>query len=215
MPNVALYARYSTDLQNSQSIDHQFNLCRQFAERQGGRSPGTIAMKQSLAPTSAAGMEKWGGIIYGCAEHYRRKTCGNGKTVQRRVMEVAVRDILAETAMLITTHADALTGDEQVNADEQSRQMQKDRLQLEKIDRRLQGPMSAIEDGLYTVALKVRFQQLEDRAASLRAKLHVSGRMLARNERHSSQASDRLRLRLSRLVWWRRPRASQSLGRSF
>ncbi|UXT43884.1 recombinase family protein [Agrobacterium tumefaciens] len=40
MPNVALYARYSTDLQNSKSIDHQFNLCRQFAERQGWKVVG-------------------------------------------------------------------------------------------------------------------------------------------------------------------------------
>ncbi|MBG0509288.1 hypothetical protein I3J13_10990 [Agrobacterium sp. MOPV5] len=145
MPNVALYARYSTDLQNSQSIDLNSTFAASSRSVGGGKSSGTIAMKQSLAPTSAAGMETWGGILYGCAEHYRRKTCGNGKTVQRRVMEVAVRDILAETAMLITTHADALTDDEQVNADEQSRQMQRDRLQLEKIDRRLQGPMSAIE----------------------------------------------------------------------
>lgn len=77
-------------------------------------------------------------------------------------MKAAVRDILAENAMLITHHADALTDDEQMNAEEQSRHIQKDRLQLEKIDRRLQGLISAIEDGLYTPALKTRFQQLED-----------------------------------------------------
>ena len=35
MPSVALYARYSSDLQNPQSIDDQFRLCRQLAERQG------------------------------------------------------------------------------------------------------------------------------------------------------------------------------------
>ncbi|MCZ7481339.1 recombinase family protein [Agrobacterium rhizogenes] len=40
MPNVALYARYSSDLQNRQSIDDQFNLCRQFAERQGWKVVG-------------------------------------------------------------------------------------------------------------------------------------------------------------------------------
>ncbi len=114
-------------------------------------------------------------------------------------MEVAVRDILAETAILITSHADALTDDEQVNADEQSHQVQKDRLQLEKIDRRLQGPMSAIEDRLYTATLKVRFQQLEDRVASLRAKLHVSGRMLAPLQREPGWKWNQLQALITRL----------------
>ncbi|NKX16853.1 recombinase family protein [Ochrobactrum pseudogrignonense] len=136
---------------------------------------------------------------YGCAEHYRRKTCGNGKTVQRRVMEAAVRDILAEIAMLITHHADALTDDEQVNADEQSRQMQRDRQQLEKIDRRLQGLMSAIEDGLYTPALKTRFQQLEDQAESLRARLQVSARMLMPAKREAGRKWNELQTLIARL----------------
>lgn len=35
MPKVALYARYSSDLQNPQSIDDQLLLCRQLAEREG------------------------------------------------------------------------------------------------------------------------------------------------------------------------------------
>lgn len=136
---------------------------------------------------------------YGCAEHYRRKTCGNGKTVQRRVMEAAVRDTLAETAMLITHHADALAADEQVNTDEQSRQMQKDRLQLEKIGRRLQGLMSAIEDGLYTATLKTRFQQLEDQAESLRVRLQVSGRILAPAKREAGHKWSELRTLIARL----------------
>lgn len=38
--------------------------------------------------------------------------------------------------------------------------------------------MSAIEDGLYTATLKVRFQQVEDQAQRLRAKLQISGKML-------------------------------------
>lgn len=137
---------------------------------------------------------------YGCAAHYRRKACENGKTVQRRVMEAAVRDILAEAAMLITHHADALTNDEQVNADEQSRQIQKDRLQLEKIDRRLQGLMSAIEDGrLYTPALKTRFQQLEDQAESLRTRLQLSARMVAPAKREPERKSSELQALITTL----------------
>ncbi|MBO0127911.1 hypothetical protein [Agrobacterium sp. OT33] len=114
-------------------------------------------------------------------------------------MEAAVRDILAEAAMLITHHADALTNDEQVNADEQSRQMQKDRFQLEKIDRRLQGLISAIEDGLYTPALKTRFQQLEDQAQSLRARLQLSARMLVPAKREAGRKWNELQTLIARL----------------
>jgi site-specific DNA recombinase len=35
MPTVALYARYSSDLQNPQSIDDQLLVCRQLAAREG------------------------------------------------------------------------------------------------------------------------------------------------------------------------------------
>ncbi|MGV6876530.1 recombinase family protein, partial [Pseudochelatococcus sp. B33] len=34
MPKAAIYARYSSDLQNLQSIDDQFRLCRNLAERE-------------------------------------------------------------------------------------------------------------------------------------------------------------------------------------
>src|SRR5204862_4237980 len=38
---------------------------------------------------------------YGCVEHYRRKSCSNGRTVRRRAMEKAVRDVLDEAAAQI------------------------------------------------------------------------------------------------------------------
>lgn len=100
---------------------------------------------------------------------------------------------------MITHHADALAADEHANTDEQSRQMQKDRLQLEKIGRRLQGLMSAIEDGLFTPALKARFQQLEDQAQSLRARLQVSARMLAPAKREPERKCSELQTLIARL----------------
>lgn len=114
-------------------------------------------------------------------------------------MESEVRDILTETATLITNHADALAADEQVNTDEQSRQIQKDRLQLEKIGRRLQGLMSAIEDGLFTPALKARFQLLEDQAESLRTRLQLSARMLAPAKRERERKWNELQTLIARL----------------
>jgi site-specific DNA recombinase len=98
-------------------------------------------------------------------------------------METAIRDVLAETDASITQYAGALTDDEQMNVGEQCRQMERDRLQLEKINRRLQGLMSAIEGGLYTTTLNMRFKQFEDQAERLRARLRVNGRMLASSQR--------------------------------
>lgn len=57
MLRVALYARYSSDLQNPQSIDDQFRLCRQLAERQDGRSLATIATRPFPVRVFAVG---WG-----------------------------------------------------------------------------------------------------------------------------------------------------------
>lgn len=136
---------------------------------------------------------------YGCVEHYRRKGCGNGKTVQRRMMDAAVRDVLAETAALIAQHEGALIDDEQINVSEQRRQMERKRLQLEQINGRLQGLMSAIEDGLYTATLKVRFQQLEDQAENLRAKLQVSGTMLVNSQEQSSSRWNQLQTLIAKL----------------
>ena len=35
MPTAALYARYSSDLQNPRSIDDQWLVCRELAAREG------------------------------------------------------------------------------------------------------------------------------------------------------------------------------------
>lgn len=86
-----------------------------------------------------------------------------------------------------------------MNANEQRRQMERDRLQLEKIDRRLQGLMLAIEDGLYTATLKVRFQQLEDQAENLRAKLQVSGTLLVSAREQSGSRWNQLKTLIARL----------------
>lgn len=56
MPKAALYARYSSDLQNPQSINDQLLLCRQLAER--GRSRIAISMR----PASGAGTRGRAGL---------------------------------------------------------------------------------------------------------------------------------------------------------
>lgn len=172
MSNVALYARYSSDVQNPQSIDDQFNLCRQFSERKGWKVVG-YCRDEAISGASIRSRERIARLLEDaqagrfdilCAEALDRISCDQEDMAHiykalrfRRVALHTVSEgltdemhILAETAMLIIRHADALTDDEQMNADEQSRQIQKDRLQLEKIDRRLSGLTFAIEGGLYT-----------------------------------------------------------------
>ena len=40
-PRAALYARYSSDLQRETSIEDQFRVCRERAEREGWKIAGT------------------------------------------------------------------------------------------------------------------------------------------------------------------------------
>ncbi|OOO17846.1 UNVERIFIED_ORG: hypothetical protein BTE55_32410 [Rhizobium sophorae] len=110
---------------------------------------------------------------YGCAGHYRRKCCDNGKTIQRHVMEKQVRAVLVETLFTIERHFAALVTEDRFDHHERSRKIQNDRRELERIEGRLRGLLAAIEDGLYTPRLKERFQQLEGQAERLRAKLEI------------------------------------------
>lgn len=130
---------------------------------------------------------------YGCANHYRTRGCSNGKTVQRRVMEQQVRNVLLEVSALIDQHATQLVDEEQSHIREQCRQIERDRRDLEKVDSRLSSLMAAIEDGLYAPRMKVRFQQLEDQADRLRARLKVQGERMESEQKRSSSAWDQVK----------------------
>ncbi|MFD2252412.1 hypothetical protein FHS82_004214 [Pseudochelatococcus lubricantis] len=126
---------------------------------------------------------------YGCAHHYRRKTCGNGKTLQRRVMEAGIRDLLAETMVMMGQHAEA-SGDEENTAVQRLRgQILRERRELEAIEAKLGGLLVAIEGGLYTPRMKLRFQQLEDQAERLRGHLRVGAERLNSLQTHGGDGS--------------------------
>lgn len=115
---------------------------------------------------------------YGCADHYRRKTCGNGRTLQRRAMEMGIRALLTETLITRDGHMEA-SHDGDLSETRQLRgQIVGARRQLEAVDAKLGGLLVAIEDGLYSTRMKIRFQQLEDRAARLRSALQIDGERL-------------------------------------
>lgn len=130
---------------------------------------------------------------YGCANHYRSRGCGNGKTVQRRVMEQQVRRVLSEASALIDQHATQLVDEEQLHLREQRHQLERDRRELEKVDGKLNGLMAAIEDGLYAPRIKVRFQQLEDQATRLCAKLKIQGERMENAQKRSSSISGQVK----------------------
>lgn len=113
---------------------------------------------------------------YGCADHYRRKTCTIGQTLQRRVMEEQVRALFAETSALIRSQADAIGSDANLATRQLQGQMAKERRELEAVETRLSGLLAAIEDGLYTPRMKIRFLQLEDQAQRLKASLQIGAR---------------------------------------
>ncbi|MGV6876536.1 recombinase family protein [Pseudochelatococcus sp. B33] len=110
---------------------------------------------------------------YGCAHHYRRKTCCNSKTLQRRAMEAGIRDLLVETVVMMGEHAEAFGDEENLAARHLRGQTLRERRELEAIETRLGGLLVAIEGGLYTPRMKLRFQQLEDRAERLRTHLQA------------------------------------------
>ncbi|WP_456303943.1 hypothetical protein, partial [Acetobacter tropicalis] len=76
---------------------------------------------------------------------------------------------------MIMLHAEPLEQETQAQGDLQERRMERERQELVVVDGRIQSVVTAIEDGLYTPALKTRMQQLEDRAARLRASLQIAG----------------------------------------
>lgn len=91
MLKAALYARYSSDLQNPGSIDDQLRLCRELAERQGWEIVG-LYHDEAVSGASLQGRDgllvfqgerrarpSWGGrkvhcIIWPACMHSVRKT---------------------------------------------------------------------------------------------------------------------------------------------
>lgn len=76
-------------------------------------------------------------------------------------MDAEIRSVLEEAAVTIMLHAEPLEQETQAQGDLQERRMERERQELVVVDGRIQSVMTAIEDGLYTPALKTRMQQLK------------------------------------------------------
>lgn len=110
---------------------------------------------------------------YGCADHYRGKICANGQTLPRRVLEEQVRVLFAETSALIRSQTVAVGQDADLVSRQLQRQIARERRELEAVEAKLAGLLTAIEDGLYTPRMKTRFLHLEDQAGKLKASLQI------------------------------------------
>jgi site-specific DNA recombinase len=120
---------------------------------------------------------KYGVVVndrYGCVNHHRRGTCGNGRTIRREVIERRALAGLTEKLVSPAAVADAVRAYHQETNrrnHERRAQAEADRRNLEKIARAMKGIMAAIEDGMYQPAMKARMSELEQQKADIEARL--------------------------------------------
>jgi site-specific DNA recombinase len=111
---------------------------------------------------------------YGCLNHHRRGTCGNGRTVRRSVIEQRVLSGLTERLVSAEAVAEAVRAYHgEINRQNHARraQIDGDSRTLAKIERAISGIMAAIEDGMYQPAMKARMAELERQKAEIETRL--------------------------------------------
>jgi site-specific DNA recombinase len=111
---------------------------------------------------------------YGCLNHHRRGTCGNGRTIRRPIIEQRVLSGLTERLVSVEAVAEAVRAyHREMNRQNQARRAQTDadRNALPKIERAIRGIMAAIEDGMYQPAMKTRMTELEQQKVETEERL--------------------------------------------
>jgi hypothetical protein len=114
---------------------------------------------------------------YGCAAHRQRGTCANDRTILRQGIEARVLSGLKERLLAPELFAEfARTYQEEVTAAarEQGAAHEHAVRALADCDKRIAGVVQAIEDGLYSPALKARMAALEGERARLAAQLEAT-----------------------------------------
>ena len=109
---------------------------------------------------------------YGCAAHRSKGTCNNTSTISRQDIEERILaglkhrlmapDLVAAFMEEFTSEINRITAEQEKIAADRTRE-------LAAIDRKLASIVAAVEDGMYTEALKVRARELEQRKAELEA----------------------------------------------
>jgi hypothetical protein len=115
---------------------------------------------------------------YGCATRRAKGTCNNAKTITRQKIEARVLGGLKDKLMAPELIAEFVRAfQEEMNAAAKATVSQSDELrrEAEGIVRKIAGIMKAIEDGMYTPALKERMQELEQRKTEIEGLLADAG----------------------------------------
>jgi site-specific DNA recombinase len=114
------------------------------------------------------------GDRYGCIGHHRGRSCSNGRTIRREVLEARALAGIAERLVsadkievAVAAYAAHINRDNR----EQRIQADADNRALVKIDKAVAGIMAAIEDGLYQPTMKARMTELERERAEITARL--------------------------------------------
>ncbi len=114
------------------------------------------------------------GDRYGCVGHHRGRSCSNGRTIRREVLErralagIADRLVSADkieaAVAAYAAHINRENREQRIEADA-------DKRGLARIDKAVAGIMAAIEDGLYQPTMKARMAELERERAEITARL--------------------------------------------
>jgi len=107
---------------------------------------------------------------YGCATHRAKGTCANGQSITRQGIEVRVLSGLKEKLMAPELVAEFVRSfQEEIEAAARAAAARADGLkrEAEAVERKIAGIMTAIEDGMYTPALKERMKGLEAHKAEI------------------------------------------------
>jgi len=116
---------------------------------------------------------------YGCATHRAKGTCSNNRTVRRQEIEARVLDGLKHRLMApepFREFAKAFHDELNRAAAETERQRAQLAHDLAAVERRIEGMLRAIEDGLYNPSMKDRMAALEERKRILAEEIGLTAR---------------------------------------
>jgi DNA invertase Pin-like site-specific DNA recombinase len=111
---------------------------------------------------------------YGCATRRAKGTCSNDKTITRQRIETRVLGGLRDKLMapeLVAEFIRAYQEEFNAAAKTAASRLAELKREAEAVDRKIAGIMAAIEDGMYTPALKERMKALEARKAEVEAEI--------------------------------------------
>jgi hypothetical protein len=111
---------------------------------------------------------------YGCATRRSKGTCNNNATISRQEIESRVLEGLKDRLMapeLVREFVRAFQEEANRAAKGQDQQLKADRIQLQQVERKIAGIVTAIEEGRFSRVLGDRLSELEHQQEQLRLRV--------------------------------------------